>query len=398
MIYKLSKEEITAQEFHFNALKESTPKALESVRKILSENGFKEAFDTISSWTGYASTPIYNLCHLADDLGLGEIYYKDEGSRFSLKSFKALGGAYAVKKAIDINIGRLPSLGHISADLLNRVKAFTVASATDGNHGRSVAWGAKMFGCSCVIFIHEKVSEYREEQLKNLGAKVVRKGKNYDESVRIAQEVSSLNNWQVISDTSYEGYLDIPKYVMHGYEVMAHEAIKLQNMSPTHVFLQTGVGSMAAGVAANLYRGMRTPPKIILVDPQKADCWVKSIQKGKPVRAKGDLDTFMAGLACGEVSVLAWEILQNIAEAAISISDKNAAEMMRYLFMPPNEQTKVVAGESAVGGLVGLVASMNNNRLKKNLKLTRNSKILVFGTESDTDPEIFDSVIKNEIM
>lgn len=255
-----------------------------------------------------------------------------------------------------------------------------------------------MFGCKCVIFIHEKVSKNREDALKKYGAQVVRVGKNYDESVKIAQEKAKENEWHVISDTSYAGYTTIPKHVMNGYEVMVYEAIMKQSIRPTHVFLQTGVGSLAAGVTASLIRHLDYSPRIILVDPENADCWVQSIKHQEPVACDGSLNTYMAGLACGTVSVIAWEILCKTIDASMSISDLDAARAMRCLKFCSRSHYAIEAGESATAGLAGLILTTNISALKQKLQIDKDSQIFIIGSEGVTDRDIYNKIITNELL
>ena len=216
----------------FNSRRVPFNEAQALIKKILPDAGFTSAYETISKWPGYQPTSLINLDNVADALGVKSVFYKNEAERFGLKSFKALGGAYAVHKCLEMLIGKNHVSDHKSPKIKKMIAGITVTSATDGNHGKSVAWGAKMFGCKCVIFIHEKVSKNRENALKKYGAQVVRAGKNYDESVKIAQEKAKENDWHVISDTSYAGYSTIPKHVMNGYEVMIYEAVIKQSVRP----------------------------------------------------------------------------------------------------------------------------------------------------------------------
>lgn len=386
------------KEIYFNNLQEPFHKAQAHIKATLPDSGFTCAYETISNWPGYKPTSLISLANLADALGVRSVFYKNEAERFGLKSFKALGGAYAVYKCLEILIGQSPLRIHRSPNIEKIISKITVTSATDGNHGKSVAWGAQMFGCKCVIFIHEKVSKNREYALKEFGARVIRAGKNYDESVKIATEKAQKNHWHVISDTSYEGYTDIPRHVMNGYEIMAYEAVVEQNITPTHVFLQTGVGSLAAGVTANLFRNLDYAPRIILVDPENADCWVQSIRSKKPVVCEGDLDTYMAGLACGTVSIIAWEILSKTIEAAMSVSDLDAARAMRCLKYCKNSQHSIEAGESSTAGLAGLILSLNTPALKQKLKINDSSQILLIGSEGVTDPDIYKKIITGEVL
>ncbi|MEJ8475977.1 diaminopropionate ammonia-lyase [Roseibium algae] len=363
---------------------------------ILNDDAFAKACDTICGWSGYEPTPLVALSGLAEEAGVAQLLYKDEASRFGLGSFKALGGAYAVwqvlcRTAADKGIS--PSDTSAFAD---HAATMTVACATDGNHGRSVAWGARTFGCSCAIFIHEGVSVGRKTAMKSFGATVTRCKGNYDDSIREAQSHADQNGWIIVSDTSYEGYTEIPKDVMQGYELMVHEAMEqLQDQqAPTHVFLQTGVGGMAAAVVAYLWRRYGDKrPVVVLADPLNSACWLETFRNGQPTAVHGDLDTLMAGLACGEISDLAWSILKTSADAVVGLDDQSAIEGMRLLADGTYGDPKLVAGESAVAGLMALLALNDGAEERTAIGLDSSSRVLVFGTEGATDAELYENLV-----
>ena len=363
-------------------------------QNILSLKSFKLANKEISSWDKYEPTPLYYLSDLANYAGVSSIAYKDENLRFSLKSFKALGGAYAVANLL---IKKLKEIGieANSSDLIagtykELTSKITVCCATDGNHGRSVAWGAQKFGCNCEIYIHRNVSIGREKAIAKYGAEVNRIEGNYDDSVRIAAEVAEENSYYVVSDTSYEGYTDIPKDVMQGYTVMVDETMKQMKETPTHVFLQGGVGGFPAAAVSFLVESLDCPPIFVVVEPENADCLFQSAVNGEPTVVHGDLDTVMAGLACGEVSLLAWSILESYVPHFMTIKDDSISKTMQLL---ANRQTPIVAGESAVAGLAGFLIASHDSSLKEALKLDHNSRILVFGTEGDTDEKMYEKMV-----
>ncbi|MCA0044871.1 diaminopropionate ammonia-lyase [Celeribacter litoreus] len=391
----------TAEAFtlHLNAHAKKTNPWTEAQDAILSDAGLKAARDTISGWAGYAPTPFVSLPALAADLGIASLTYKDEGGRFGLGSFKALGGAYAVARLLQSKLserlGRDVTMDEITAkaypDLASEI---TVCCATDGNHGRSVAWGAQTFGANCVIFIHATVSEGRKTAIESYGAEVRRCAGNYDDSVREAQETATREGWVVVSDTSYEGYMDIPKDVMQGYEVMAAEAYDTLSEPPTHIFLQTGVGGMAAAMVGPAVRRWGADrPTVILCDPDQSACFLASMRAGKPTPVEGDLDTLMAGLACGEVSALAWEILDDHADAVLALTDDAAVDAMRLMARPLAGDPAIVAGESAVAGLAGLIAVLKDDEAKGLLGLGPDSRVVLFGTEGDTDPALYAELV-----
>jgi diaminopropionate ammonia-lyase len=245
-----------------------------------------------------------------------------------------------------------------------------------------------------VILIHSTVSEGRKQAIEAYGATVIRTKGNYDDSVREAQEAATREGWFVVSDTSYPGYTEIPKDVMQGYELMAAEACEQMQSKPTHIFLQTGVGGMAAAVAAYTKRRYGDErPVIVLADPDQSACWLESIRLGTPSPVHGDLNTLMAGLACGEVSVIAWDILRQTADAVMSVMDDDAVAMMRVLANPLANDQAIVAGESAVAGLAALMAAADHAEARSALGLDAHSQILIFGTESDTDPDLYVNLI-----
>jgi diaminopropionate ammonia-lyase len=365
---------------------------------ILSDAALAVARQTIKGWPGFAETPLVALTTMAEDLEIASLHYKDEGGRFGLGSFKALGGAYAVarllQKQMSQQLGREVSMDEVTSGAHAKLAAdVTVCCATDGNHGRSVAWGAQTFGARCVIFIHEGVSEARKSAIEAYGAEVRRCVGNYDDSVRQAQETATSKGWFVVSDTSYPGYMEVPRDVMQGYEVMAAEAFDALDLPPTHIFLQTGVGGMAAAVAALAKRRWKDArPVIVLCDPDQSACWLETFRAGAPTAVDGDLDTLMAGLACGEISALAWEILKDHADAAIAVTDAAAVQAMRDLAEAENDPP-IVAGESAVAGLVGLRAALTVSKAAQLLGLDDHARVLIFGTEGDTDPALYSELV-----
>ncbi len=372
----------------------------EALKDILSLAKAGEATREIRTWPGYATTPLYTLTSMAKAAGLGTIYYKDESQRFGLKSFKALGGAYAVTKqlqqAIEERTGRRPSIaGLLAGEFKDDVAGLVVSCATDGNHGRSVAWGAQMFGCGCVIYIHRDVSEGRKQAMEAFGAKVIRIAGNYDESVRQADADAKANGRIIVSDTSYEGYMEIPKDVALGYTVMLDELVtQLDGAIPTHVFVQGGVGGLASAVGGYFWDlwGTRRP-RLVIVEPEKANCLQQSAKAGKPVAVDGGLETLMAGLACGEVSALAWKILSVGGDDFMTISEEAVPATMRLLAHGFEQDPAIEAGESAVPGLAAAVIAAQDPVLSKTLGLDANSRVLVIGTEGATDPELYRTLV-----
>lgn len=372
----------------------------DALKDILDLQDAELAYQEISKWPGYEVTPLQNLDGLARELGVDKIWYKDESGRFGLGSFKALGGAYAVfmqlKGIIESRTGDLVTItGLLDKSYKKIISGITFSCATDGNHGRSVAWGAQLFGCGCVIYIHGQVSEGRRLAIEALGAEVIRVAGNYDDSVRQAAIDAGNADRIIISDTSYEGYQSIPKFVALGYTVMLKEIIEqLEGNIPTHVFLQGGVGSLASAVCAYFwqYWGDRRP-RLIVVEPEAANCLQQSAQKGSPVIVKGDLETLMAGLACGEVSLLAWQILSIGCDDFVTLDEDSVAPCMRLLATGSLGDPKIVAGESAVAGLAALIAARQDTGLAKTLDLDSVSRVLVIGTEGATDQALYDQLV-----
>ena len=363
---------------------------------VLPDAGFRRALAEISSWPGYAVTPLVALDDVAKTARVAAVHYKDEGGRFGLGSFKALGGAYAVMRLLVAELARAGVANAATAAELvagqygENTGKITVTCATDGNHGRSVAWGAQRFGCACVIFVHPGVSAGRRAAIAKYGAEVREVPGTYDDSVRDAERIATEKNWHVVSDTSYPGYTELPRDVMQGYRVMAEEAASQIAAPPTHVFIQGGVGGVAAAVAAQMRTRYAAMPRIIVVEPDKAACLLASAEAGKPTTIVGDLDTLMAGLACGEPSLLAWQELERSAFAFMAVPDASAIACMKMLAArtPP-----VVAGESAVAGLAGLLLAAREPFARSALGLDENSRVLLFGTEGATDPEVYETLV-----
>lgn len=368
--------------------------------EVLNDAGFSAAQREICQWPGYVPTPLRALPALASRLGVASVHYKDEGDRFDLKSFKALGGAYAVYRLVEQAIARSNGGEPVrSADVLagrwrDVVKDITVTCATDGNHGRSVAWGAQLFGCRCVIYIHPTVSEGRRAAIAKYGAEVIRVPGNYDDSVRHAEAEAQANGWTVVSDTTYEGYRKIPIDVMHGYGVMSREIVEQYgDTPPTHVLVQAGVGAFAASVAAAFWLAWgKRRPKVVVVEPTKADCLLRSAQAGELVAVTGALDTVMGGLACGEVSPAAWEIISAAATSYVAIDDRFALDAVRTFANPQGGDPAIVSGETGATGLGALLAAREQAKLADLLEIGADSRVLLLGSEGDTDPEIYKEI------
>jgi len=369
---------------------------------VLNAAGLTEARRCISAWLGYEPTPLVDLPGLAAELGISRLHYKQEGDRFGLRSFKPLGGAYAVQRCLMREVAAQTGRNDIDPqEILDGrhaeiVSGVTVTAATDGNHGRSVAWGARMFGCRCVIYINEAVTQAREQAIAAYGAEVRRHPGSFDDAVRQAFETARREGWHVIPDTSDGDIIEAPRDVTQGYAVMAAEVIEQLpgEAPPTHVFLQAGVGGMAAAVCAEFWRTFGSDrPMTILVEPEQSACWFASLANGRPTAVTGDVDSFMGGLACGEISKLAWEILEPGTHAAMTLMDAAAEATMRLLAEGCQNDPPLVAGESGVAGLAGLITAALDAEARRTLRLDAAARVLIFGSEGATDEEMYQRVV-----
>lgn len=368
--------------------------------RVVSPAMFDAAVGEITAWPGYRPTPLVELDRLAEGLGLAAIHYKDEAERLGLGSFKALGGAYAVLRLaadhVQAQTGRRPDPAAIrNGRHRGELQGLTVVTATDGNHGRSVAWGAGMAGCRCRIYIHAGVSKGRQQAMEAFGAEVVRIEGDYDESVRLCAEEAAAIGWQVVSDSSWDGYMEVPRLVMAGYGVMAGEAMEQLPEPPTHVFVQAGVGGLAAAVCAAMWQRLGPErPRFVIVEPTRAACLMATARAGKPTAVPLEEETVMAGLSCGEVSLLAWEVLSRGAADYITIGEEMVAPVMRLLAAGAAGGGPITAGESAVPGLIGLIGAATDPALRVAIGLDAESRVLLFGCEGATDPAIYREIIK----
>jgi len=367
---------------------------LESAKKVQSFH---------ASFPVYKETPLVELKHTAKSMGLGNIYIKDESYRFGLNAFKVLGGSYAIgnylAKRLGKSITEMPYEKLVSGEIKRELGDITFVTATDGNHGRGVAWTAKQLQQKSVVYMPKGSAEERLMNIRAEGADASITDLNYDEAVRFANSQAEQKGWVMVQDTAWEGYEDIPGWIMQGYGTMGYEAYMQLPEKPTHIFLQAGVGSMAGAVAgffASVYGGGSPLKKI--VEPNKADCIYKTAEAadGKLHFVTGDMDTIMAGLACGEPCSIGWNVLRDYADNFISCPDYAAAQGMRVLGNPEAGDTKVVSGESGASAF-GCIAEIMRDKtlveLKNKLKLDENSKVLFFSTEGDTDKENYKSIV-----
>ncbi|SEQ82950.1 diaminopropionate ammonia-lyase [Thalassovita taeanensis] len=372
----------------------------DAATRVITPADFDRAMTEITCWEGYAPTPLVSLPQLADDLSLNEVLYKNESPRFGLGSFKALGGAYAalrvLQRQISAALGRDVTMEDIrTGALATEAAKITLVSATDGNHGRSLAWGCQRFGAPCRIYIHAEVSEARAEAMRALGAEVIRIAGDYDASVALARDEAAAHGWFVVSDTSWPGYTDPPRDVMAGYGVMTRECCDAMDRPPTHVFLQGGVGGLAASVAAGLvqYWGADAP-SVVVVEPELAACLIESARQGRATTVQIESETIMAGLSCGEPSGMAWDILSELARDYLTIPDTLIGPTIRRLARPIGIDPAIEAGESGVAGLAGLIAAARQAPLRAALGLKPTSRVLLIGSEGVTDPDIFAALMR----
>jgi diaminopropionate ammonia-lyase len=363
---------------------------------VLPQAGFRRAKAAITAWPGYAPTILRDLPTLARQAGIDVLRLKDEAGRFGLGSFKALGGAYAVGTLLQSELARSgvaqsATMAELESGTYRAsTERLTVTCATDGNHGRAVAWGAQRFHARCVIFVHATVSQGRADAIARYGAEIRRVAGTYDDSVRACTRQAETGQWHVISDTSWPGYTEIPRSIMQGYRVMADEAAdQWAGPPPTHVFFQGGVGGAAAAVSVHCRARFSPAPALTVVEPDRAACLLASAELGERTAIPGDLDTVMAGLACGEPSLLGWQELERAAAAFMAIPDAAAIETMRLL-----ATGGIVAGESGVAGLAGLLLAASDPAARASLGLDAASRVLVFSTEGATDPDVYAALVE----
>lgn len=368
--------------------------SMEAAKKV---QGFHASFPV------YDKTPLVHLNETAKELGLKAVYVKDESYRFGLNAFKVLGGSYAIgsflANRLGMSITDLPYEKMVSGEVRKRLGDITFITATDGNHGRGVAWTANQLKQKAVVYMPKGSSRERLDNIRREGADASITDLNYDEAVRLANEQANQKGWVMVQDTAWEGYEDIPAWIMQGYGTMGYEAYEQLEKKPTHIFLQAGVGSMAGAVAgffSSVYGDDR--PIITIVEPDKADCVYRTAKAndGRLHFVTGEMNTIMAGLACGEPCSIGWEVLRDYADNFISCPDYAAAKGMRILGSPSKGDTRVISGESGAAAF-GCVAEIMTNpelgEMKKQLKLDENSEVLFFSTEGDTDRKSYREIV-----
>ncbi len=376
--------------------------------EFLSEESTKGAHRIHKALEIYKPTPLVRLDGMAKSLGVKAIFVKDESQRFGLSAFKGLGGLYALicivckKLGLDVNTISFSDLQ--KPEWKEKLKGMVFVTATDGNHGKGVAWAAGQLGCEAHVYMPSGSSELRAEAIRRVGQAEVRiMETGYDDTVRYAAQMAEKNGWFLVQDTSWEGYEEIPKYIIQGYTTMAEEAVSQLKEAgfetPTHVFLQAGVGAMAGGVLGyltNRYEGMR--PIVSIVEPENIACIYRSAQvdDGEPHPAENTAPTIMAGLNCGEPCTVTWPILRDFADWYLSCPDYVSAYGMRLLAAPAPGDRQVISGESGAvtTGLLNVIAGKEGyGGLKDMLGLNENSVVLLFSTEGDTDPVHYKKVV-----
>ena len=373
--------------------------------EILSEKNVKRARRFLATFPEYSVTPLRRLEQLAKHIGIGEIYVKDESFRFDLNSFKALGGAWAMGNYLADRLGR--SIDELTLEELLKPETkeaigdITFYTATDGNQGRAIAWVAQRLGQKSVVYMPEGSSLTRLNNILACGTDASITDMNYNDAVRYANEMAQKNNGIIVQDTAWEGYTEIPTQIMQGYGIMALEAleeIRAKGLpEPTHIFLQAGVGSMAGacqGFFASVYG--KECPFTIIVEPDEANCYYQSAAQNTLVNISGDMRTIMVGLACGEPNIISYDIMKNWSSAFLSLPDYVSGDGMRVLGNPLTGDDRIVSGESGApptGSLYNLMSDPDLAEIRDQLGLDENSRVLLFSTEGDTDPDRYRDIV-----
>ena len=371
------------------------------VNKVINEKISEEVMTFHKSFKEYTKTPFIKLENLADYLGIQSVYVKDESYRFGLNAFKVLGASYAIGKTLagflNKDIGDTPFSYLKSDEVRDQVKAIKLAATTDGNHGRGVAWTGQQLGLDVEIYMPKGSTQNRLEHILKLGAKGQITEHNYDDTIRY-MIAENKGDRLIIQDTAWEGYTDVPLWIMQGYATVAQEMIEsLGDTLPTHVFLQAGVGAFA-GIMAEAFSVAykEKAPRIIVVEANAADCLYQSIKAGEAKNVIGDLNTIMAGLACGEPNPIAWEILKESADCFIAASDEVTAKGMRILSSPIGTDSRIISGESGAvttGVLSVITKNKAYSELKNSLGIDERSVAVLISTEGNTDPKVYEDVV-----
>lgn len=371
---------------------------------FLNQEIANEAKNFHNKFNNYQPTPLRQLPYLSKKLGLASIQIKDESRRFGLNAFKGLGGSFAIGKYLakrlnrDINTLSFNELA--SADIKKQLGDITFITATDGNHGRGVAWAAEQLGIKAVVYMPKGSSEIRAQNIRNHGAECTITSLNYDDTVRLANTTAIQKGWVLLQDTAWSGYEEIPTWIMQGYMTLALETKEQLVQLPTHIILQAGVGSFAGAIMGYFIELMKeNRPTLIIVEPHKANCIYQSAlaNDGNPHNVTGDMDTLMAGLACGEPNTVSWPVLRDYADVFISADDHLAANGMRISASPrPNTDEPFISGESGaigLGLLYKLMTTAEHQPLCQTLNLNKDARVLLISTEGDTSPDIYEEIV-----
>ena len=377
--------------------------------EFLGEEEIKKARDFHQSFPQFTKTPLINLDNLAKHLGVAGVYVKDESYRFGLNAFKVLGGSFSIGKYLAKRLGK--DISELSYEKLTSEEArkklgdITFITATDGNHGRGVAWTATQLNQKSIVYMPKGSSLTRLENIRKEGAEASITEFNYDDAVRLAASQAKENGWVMVQDTAWEGYEEIPTWIMQGYGTMASEALEqlreLNIEKPTHIFVQAGVGSLAGAVQGYFASVFKDEcPITVIVEADEADCLYRSVVAGdgKTRAVTGDMPTIMAGLACGEANTIGWEVLKSYSSTFVSCPDWVSANGMRMLGNPIKEDKKIISGESGsvTSGLLNAIMTNDDMKeLREQLKLDQNSRVLLFSTEGDTDPDKYRKIVWN---
>jgi diaminopropionate ammonia-lyase len=357
-------------------------------KHVIDPDGIPELCDMLEECPKHVPTPLHSLPALAQRLGIGALRVKDESQRFGFGAFKALGGVLAVYSVLAKAVADARGLPASFAEIMDgRHKAITApfvfSTASSGNHGRSVAAGARLFGSRCVIFLPKFTSAEKEAAIRARGAEVIRIDGDYDTAVAECKRVSADRGWTIISDTSWEGYEEVPRSVMRGYCVLVQEVVAQWPQAPTHVFVQAGVGGLAAAVIGYLWAVVTPRPTFIVVEPASADCWFQSNLAGRPALASGDADTTMGGLACREISPITWPIIGEAADWFMTIEEDAVMPARRLYAHPSGGDPAIASGPSGCAGLAGLTRACNDAAAIAALKLGADSRVLLINSEGN---------------
>ncbi len=352
--------------------------------EVIDKLRMNDAFDFHKSLNVYQSTPLIKLSELSKKYNVGNIFVKDESHRFGLKAFKVLGASYAINRLL----AKDPSIE-------------TFCTATDGNHGRAVAWSAKTLCKKVIVFVPQDTTIKRIQAIEKEGAKVIQVKGNYDDACKQAKQMSKIYGYTLIQDTAWEDYKEIPSLIMAGYLTMfkeLEENLKTEKVKQFDViFLQAGVGSMAAsGIYYFLNKYEKNKPKIVVVEPKEADGILESFRNNKISTSKGNSNTIMAGLNCETPSVIAWNLLKSGTDYSVKIDDAYTKQAMRELYFPEGSDEKIISGESGASGFAGFLTIVNEKdflSVKESLQINNHSNILFFNTEGNTDEDVFEQII-----